>query len=62
MLVADIEPGVHFISHLKPPMKLEETPRESKSSVMKNRWNIPRSWIVASVSGEIVLSAAEKTA
>jgi hypothetical protein len=62
MLVVAIEPGVHLMSHLKPPMKLGETPRESKSSVMKNRWNKPRSWRVASVSGEIAFSAAEKTA
>jgi hypothetical protein len=59
---ADIEPGVHFRSHLKPAMKFEETPRESRSSVMKKRWNLPRSWMVSSVSGEIAFSVAVKTA
>jgi hypothetical protein len=43
-------------------MKLGETPREPRSSVMKNRWNMPRSWMVSSVRGEIAVSAAVKTA
>jgi hypothetical protein len=60
--IADIEPGVHFRAHLKPAMKHEETPRESRSSVMKKRWNLTRSWMVPSASGEIAVSVAVETA
>jgi hypothetical protein len=43
-------------------MKFEETPRESRSSVMKKRWNLARSWMVSRVRGEIAVSVAVETA